>query len=133
MQCRRKFLRHLNQLVQATVSHFDRPSTLKHVVNFPNRSLLRQRVLDYVREGVVTVCAILSYRHRHLLRLLRSREGRDAPTYSLVLSVPSDQGVGEFAAQPLPEVHAPAGRESRLAGQYVLILSTKVSIILCHS
>ena len=35
----------------------------------------------------------------------------ETPSCSLMLSVLTDQGVGEFVAQPLPEVHVPAGCE----------------------
>ncbi len=40
----------------------------------------------------------------------------ETPPCSLVLSGSSDQGVGEFVTQPLPEVHVPAGCEIKTCG-----------------
>ena len=40
----------------------------------------------------------------------------ETPSCSLMLSVWTDQGVGEFVAQPHPEVHVPAGCEVKTCG-----------------
>ena len=40
----------------------------------------------------------------------------ETPSCGLVLSVSSDEGVGEFAAQPFPEVHVPASCEVKING-----------------